>query len=381
MTVITNHKRILLTLGILGFLLLALIAIEEIASPNLKASASSSHNLSGYAWSDTIGWISFNCTNTSSCTTADYGVHINESTGVMSGYAWSSNVGWVSFNQSDLSLCPSAPCSATASEGALAGWAKALSANDAESGGWDGWISLRGADYGVEINGTSVEGYAWGSDVIGWVRFNGVFEGVTITPSSISASLSAAPEQVIAGGSSTLSWTSTNATSCSGTGFATGGATNGSVVVSPTVRTTYTLSCQNQFGSASNQAEVLVSNIECSDGADNDADGETDLDDLGCTAGSDNNEDSAALADISITASQAFVFPGGTVTISWSASNVTSCSVSSTNGDSWSGATGSQVSSAITESTTYTLSCTDVEEDALPAESVTVSLTPIFEEF
>ena len=55
----------------------------------------SSSALSGYAYSPNIGWISLNCSNTSSCGTAEYGV--TNSNGTLSGYAWSENTGWVDF--------------------------------------------------------------------------------------------------------------------------------------------------------------------------------------------------------------------------------------------------------------------------------------------
>src|ERR1019366_935984 len=62
------------------------------------------------------------------------------------------------------------------------------------------------------------------------------------------ASLSASPTSITSGQSSTLTWSSTNATSCTGTGFSTGGATSGSASVSPTVTTTYSVSCTGSSG-------------------------------------------------------------------------------------------------------------------------------------
>jgi len=136
------------------------------------------YDLSGYAWSDNIGWISFNCQEggpggSDICGTSDYKVSVNFTTGLFSGYAWSDNIGWVSFNSTDLAGCPSAPCEARISTttGEVSGWARALAHN-----GWDGWISLRGTlpDYGVSLNSVTNEfhGYAWGSDVVGWISFN-----------------------------------------------------------------------------------------------------------------------------------------------------------------------------------------------------------------
>lgn len=85
---------------------------------------------------------------------------------------------------------------------------------------------------------------------------------VTVVPnqsgSDVIADLVANPDRINSGDPSTLSWSSSNATSCSGIGFSTGGATSGSIVVSPTVNTTYTLNCTNSTSSASDQATIML---------------------------------------------------------------------------------------------------------------------------
>jgi len=136
--------------------------------------AGASDLFSGYAWSENIGWISFNCTDNNSCASFDYAVTFSEATGVFSGYAWSENIGWISFGASDLVGCPSGVCQAhiATSTNEISGWGKALAHGD----GWEGWISLRGVspDYGVDRNTSTqeLEGYAWGGDVVGWLSFN-----------------------------------------------------------------------------------------------------------------------------------------------------------------------------------------------------------------
>jgi len=132
-------------------------------------------NVYGWAWSENIGWISFNSSTGGGGT--DYGVNI-ESDGTITGYAWSENIGWISFNESDLTGCPQSPCKAWVDPltGTVYGWAKALAANDPQSGGWEGWIHLQGSNYGVFIDTSSTpaefEGWAWGEDVLGWISFN-----------------------------------------------------------------------------------------------------------------------------------------------------------------------------------------------------------------
>ena len=120
--------------------------------------------ISGYAWSETIGWISFSGSG--------YGMSVNSS-GVVSGYAWSPNIGWISANSTHLSGCPSSPCTATIDgDGALQGWMRAIAGGTSQSGNWDGFIRLSGSNYGpVRQSNSYFSGYSWGSDVVGWVDF------------------------------------------------------------------------------------------------------------------------------------------------------------------------------------------------------------------
>ena len=71
-----------------------------------------------------------------------------------------------------------------------------------------------------------------------------------------------------------------------------------------------------------------------------------------------------------------------TTVVSWSSQYATACTVTGTNGDSWTGLNGSQTSSPIHSQTTYTLNCTG-EEGADPAsiqKKATVNIAPVFEE-
>jgi hypothetical protein len=67
--------------------------------------------LSGWAWNDTVGWISF-CggregeADEDDCPgSVNYGVLIDAETGDFSGWAWNDAVGWVSFNCADPGVC------------------------------------------------------------------------------------------------------------------------------------------------------------------------------------------------------------------------------------------------------------------------------------
>lgn len=65
------------------------------ATSSFKVSNDGSGNLSGWAWNDNFGWISFSGTAADS---SSYGVIVNGSTGDFSGWAWNDVIGWISFN-------------------------------------------------------------------------------------------------------------------------------------------------------------------------------------------------------------------------------------------------------------------------------------------
>ncbi|MCF7835727.1 MAG: PKD domain-containing protein [Candidatus Marinimicrobia bacterium] len=138
--------------------------------------AGNEHNISGYGWSENIGWISFNSNSDGGA--INYGVNINTSTGDLSGYAWSENIGWISFNRSVTGNPPAAPFNGgsgpiaqyNSNTNTITGWMKVLSPGD----GWDGWIKL----YNVTVD-TSGDwhGWAWSDIVAGWISFNSVDGG------------------------------------------------------------------------------------------------------------------------------------------------------------------------------------------------------------
>jgi hypothetical protein len=63
---------------------------------NFKVSNDGNGNLSGWAWNDAIGWISFDSATAGS--SYAYQVFVNTTTGIFSGWAWNDVVGWISFN-------------------------------------------------------------------------------------------------------------------------------------------------------------------------------------------------------------------------------------------------------------------------------------------
>jgi hypothetical protein len=175
-----------------GFLILVNFNSNNVEE--IKAGSSDNVYVYGWAWSDNIGWISFNCYNDYNenavmgdvmedrCAGHDYGVNIDSVTGALSGYAWSDNIGWISFNQADLAGCPSGTCQAEvimsgSNAGEVSGWAKAINSTNQNYG----WIKLRDLTdgYAVDIDTTTGHfgGYGWGGGpddeaIIGPVSFN-----------------------------------------------------------------------------------------------------------------------------------------------------------------------------------------------------------------
>jgi len=212
-------------------------------------------------------------------------------------------------------------------------------------------------------------------------------------------SLSVNPASVVQGQSSSLSWTSQNATSCTGGNFSTGGATAGAVSVAPSLTTAYTASCTGPGGTAQCSGTTLT--VSCAPQTTYSCSGssivQTSISSAcavsvvnpyaTCVAPRFcvNGASSCVIPDVtgSISASQSIVLPGARVTISWSTTDAVSCAVSG-NGNTWSGTSGSQSSNPIvTSNTTYTLSCDNADDDSIEDDfitSVSIQLLPEWQE-
>jgi hypothetical protein len=96
-------------------------------------------------------------------------------------------------------------------------------------------------------------------DLTGWTYQSGpTYIGLAaVSPTAPTLSFSVNPTYIAPGASATLTWSSTNATSCSGVGFSPSGA-SGSVSVSPPVNITYSISCTGSGGSTTRSAPLIV---------------------------------------------------------------------------------------------------------------------------
>ncbi len=221
------NKKIL-AIGIILFVLFSPIFTEEVKAAE--------QNMSGWAWSSTIGWISFN--NTTSGAATNYGVHIRTD-GILDGWAWSENIGWIQF--SSALVGPQAPTYSARVDrdgtlsncggvsGRICGWARACAGTVGEdcisttrTDGWNGWILLgpivTSPENGVRLvqEGTDsvVRGYAWGGEVVGWVSFNVTTTFVLSQPPVVTNPISTVDycahllsPQVATGTAITLRWT------------------------------------------------------------------------------------------------------------------------------------------------------------------------------
>jgi hypothetical protein len=166
-------------------------------------------------------------------------------------------------------------------------------------------------------------------------------------------SLSASPTTVSTGGSSTLSWSSTSASSCTASGGWSGSEPTGGSASSGALSatTTYTLTCSGPGGSASQSVTVNVS--------------------------------APVNPTVSLSATPTTVSSGGSAMLSWSSTNASSCTASG----GWSGSeptSGSTSTGALSATTTFTLACNGpggnqtvtVNVSAPPNPTVSLSTSP-----
>jgi hypothetical protein len=280
--------------------------------------------ITGYLWSDTIGWISLSGSG--------YGVSIAGDR-TISGYAWSDNIGWIKFG--GLSSFPTgsgttgANASLTGSN--ITGWARACAGTSAgdcssmtsRSDGWDGWIALSGTGYGPSLSGTSFSGYSWGDTNLGWISWNAAattFQGCQATQGY----------SCVSGNSvHTLADCSQTTDVCSSHGSGYFCATDNHLCTAP-------------------PAPSAGTNPDGSSGV--------------------------------LRAKPSLVKPGATTKIVWTIQNATSCTVSG-NGDTWNttaSASGGNTSSPINQRTTYVLHC--VGSGGTLDASTDVTLIPKWQE-
>lgn len=153
--------------------------------------------------------------------------------------------------------------------------------------------------------------------------------------------IAANPATIARGQSSTITWSSTNATSCTASGGWSGSkGASGTQTVTPTATTTYTLSCSGSGGNATASTVITVG-------------------------------PATPTPTVSLVANPTSITAGAASTLTWSSTNATSCAAS----DAWTGTKGAAGSLAVTPAatSTYTLSCTGAGGTVSTSATVTVN--------
>ena len=355
---------------------------------------SSTGALSGYAWSPYFGWISFNSSD---------GSHpapmVSLTTGNLSGWALS--------------------CAAFLDKNTCSG------SLDIGSGGWDGWIHLAGSNYGITSSNGCWSGYAYGSQNIGFIKFagtaldgftykvgnpscamcvngavnppacttcangatnpptctipctNGAIDpptcvtcssgqamknGICTAVSAPVVTLSASPSSVVYNGRSTITWSSTDATSCvSGGPWSTSGNLSGSGLTDPlTSNTTFTLQCTGPGGTSPLQSVTVIVGVQT------------------CLNGADNPPTCSTFTRpiVTLIASPNTIGVGGSSTLTWSSTYATSCVAAG--GFSTGGATSGSVSTgALFETAYFQITCSNGGfTTSIPATATVIVLQP-----
>jgi hypothetical protein len=238
---------------------IAIAASFSLAAFAFAGTASAAGNVTGFAWSDSAGWISMNCNNETlpngngipnTCSTVDYGVTLDPTSGAMSGYAWSTNLGWMKFDASGTTPTyienrlgnARFPAMTTPGLKRAVGWARFCSSfnqmimpdnctggniTTSTNGGWYGWVSMSGDGSAGYIRYTvtydtgsgEFDGFAWGggmegvpgSEVVGWISFKGVYASKDPVPYVPIVQIDAIPTQVASNGDTSIKYYWVNA--------------------------------------------------------------------------------------------------------------------------------------------------------------------------
>jgi hypothetical protein len=221
-------------------------------------------------------------------------------------------------------------------------WSSTDATSCTASGGWSGAQATSGsAPLGPLTANTTATLSCTGA---GGTAQQSVTVTVTAATPAPAVTLTANPTSVMSGGSSQLTWTSTNATTCTASGAWSGGkATSGTQSTGAlSAQSAYTLSCTGAGGTSQQSVTISI------------------------TA-------TPPAPTVTLTANPVTVASGGSSQLTWSSTNATSCTASG----AWSGAkttSGTQSTGALTALSIYSLSCTGAGGNA--QASATVDVTP-----
>jgi hypothetical protein len=232
------------------------------------------------------------------------------------------------------------PTSISPGGSAILTWASSNVTDCAASGAWTGAKTLNGSASTGALSTTSI--YALACAGAGGSASQSVT--VTVVTPVPTVTFTATPTSVISGNSTTLNWSTTNATSCTASGAWSGvkTVTGSEVTNSLSAAADFTLSCQGPGGGASASLHVPVITL--------------------------------ALPTVTLSANPTVVATGATTSLTWNTTGATSCTASG----GWTGTratSGSEASSAISVGTSFTLACSGAGGSA--TANVTVQAQPL----
>ena len=236
------------------------------------------------------------------------------------------------------------PTSLTLGAASTLSWTSTNATACTASGAWSGALSTSGTSTQTPtVAGTSTYTLSC-TGTGGSASASATVTATAPAPPVPTVTLTASPTSIVVGTASTLTWSSTNAISCTASGAWSGTeATSGTLAQTPAAAgtDTYTLTCTGAGGSAVASATVTVT--------------------------------APPAPTVTIAASPASITFGDTAMLTWSSENATACTASG----AWSGA--QAVSGTSAQSPTqagsyvYTLTCTGDGGSAKASATVTVS--------
>ncbi|MBS0366387.1 MAG: DUF4038 domain-containing protein [Proteobacteria bacterium] len=246
------------------------------------------------------------------------------------------------------------PANIKAGQSTALHWTSTNATGCTASGGWSGEQGVNGSLAQTPASSTQYGLSCTGSG--GTAQTSVAVNVADPQPGAPTVSLSASPATVAAGGEFTLTWNSTDATSCvAGDAWSGSQALSGSLALSPAATATYSLTCSGAGGSAQSSVVVTVSAVP-----------------------------PPPAPTLTLHANPASVQSGQSSTLTWSSTNTNSCTASG----GWSGTQPASGSMGVkpTATTAYALSCSgaggavsasvSVSVNAAPLPSLTFSVSP-----
>ncbi|MBP9856112.1 MAG: hypothetical protein KBC48_02295 [Candidatus Pacebacteria bacterium] len=191
----TKNLLSFLSLGILLLGVGAVLATSPKVGAQVPPVTPAGTDLYGWAWSSNIGWFCFK--DATSCPNAI--VKISADGKLITGHAWNPNIGWIKFDPGvgpdgypDAAGITDSNKNAQFFGSNILGWARACTVfvnngtcsgaleDNIYRGGWDGWLKMGGGGLlggGVRLVGQQLTGFAWGGEILGWVKFDQVWDG------------------------------------------------------------------------------------------------------------------------------------------------------------------------------------------------------------